>query len=247
MQNRNNAAGQSFLEHLEELRKTIIKCLAAVIIFFIPAFLIAPQAINALIAWCCPPELSKLNFFSPMEVFIIQMKLAFLISLVLSFPFWAWQIWRFLLPSLYDNERKALKMWVFASTFLFILGASFCIALILPMVMKFSASFSSENLQALIGLSQFLNLSGWLILAFGIMFQFPIAVMLCVRFGLLKYSFLAAQRRYVIILILITAALLTPPDIISQICLAVPTYILFEIGLFFSRGLERQKQLKIEN
>jgi sec-independent protein translocase protein TatC len=242
MESKSKTDAKSFIEHFEELRRTIFKCLAAIIVLFVPSFLVSPEVINFLISWSCPPELAKLNYFSPMEVFIIQMKLAAVISIAASFPFWLWQVWRFLLPALYEKERKALKWWVSASVFLFALGAFFCIALILPMIMKFSAGFASGNLQPVISLSAFLNLSGWLVLAFGAMFQFPIAVMLAVRFGFVKYSFLADKRPYIVILILIIAAVLTPPDVVSQIMLAVPTYLLFEIGLFFSRGLEKKKE-----
>jgi sec-independent protein translocase protein TatC len=231
---------QSFLEHVEELRRTLLKCLAAVALLFIPSFFIAPSVINALIAWSCPPELSELNFFFPMEVFIIQMKLAALIALIISFPFCLWQIWQFLLPALYESERKALKWWVLASAFLFAAGAVFCIGAILPLVMKFSAGFSTWHLKPVIGLGGFLSLAGWLILAFGAMFQFPLAVMLSVRFRLVKRSFLADKRPYVVVIILVIAALLTPPDIISQILLAVPTYLLFEAGLFLSKTFEEK-------
>ncbi|MDR1942121.1 MAG: twin-arginine translocase subunit TatC [Endomicrobium sp.] len=232
---------QSFLEHFEELRRTLLKCLAAVVLLFIPSFFLAPKVINALIAWSCPPEISELNFFSPMEVFIIQMKLAALLALIISFPYCIWQIWRFLLPALYEAERKALKWWVLASAVLFVLGASFCIAVILPLVMKFSAGFSAPHLKAVIGLGGFLSLAGWLILAFGAMFQFPLAVMLSVRFGLVKRSFLADKRPYIAVIILIISALLTPPDVISQILLSVPAYLLFELGLFLSKGFEKSK------
>ena len=242
MGNKNKADAKSFIEHFEELRKTILKCLIAVAILFTPAFFAAPKVIDFLISWSCPPELAKLNYFSPMEVFIIQMKLAAVLSVIASFPYCLWQIWKFLLPALYESERKALKWWVSASVFLFSAGVIFCIALILPMLMKFSASFATQNLQPIISLSSFLSLSGWLVLAFGAMFQFPLAVMLGVRFGFVKHSFLADKRPYIIVLILIIAAILTPPDVISQIMLAVPTYILFEIGLFFSKKLEKKNE-----
>jgi sec-independent protein translocase protein TatC len=237
---------QSFIKHLDELRKTLIKCLAAVAILFIPAFLAAPKAMNALISWACPPQISELNFFAPMEVLIIQLKLASVLAAAAAFPYCLWQIWHFLLPALYENERKALKWWVGASTFLFLAGACFCILMILPMVMKFSAGFSSQHIKPMIGLADFLGLSGQLVIAFGAMFQFPIAVMLAVRFGFVKHSFLSSKRPYIIVLILIVSALLTPPDVVSQIMLAVPTYLLFELGLFFSRGFKKKETTEQE-
>jgi sec-independent protein translocase protein TatC len=107
--------------------------------------------------------------------------------------------------------------------------------------MNFSASFSSSQLRPVIGLSSFLRLTGWLAFAFGIMFQFPIAVILAVRFNLVKPSFLRSKRPYIIAIILIFATILTPPDVLSRLLLAIPTYLLFEIGLFLSRMFEKKE------
>jgi len=229
---------QSFLDHIEELRATLIKCLTAVSLMLIPAFLATPYLIDALIAWATPKELSGLAYFSPMEVFVIQIKFAAVVAVAASFPYCLWQIWNFLAPALYEKERKALKLWVSSSVFLFALGSAFCVYFILPLIMKFSASFAGEHIQPVIGLGNFLSLSGWLALAFGAMFQFPLAVMIAIRFGIVKRSFLSDKRPYVIVGILIISAILTPPDVVSQMLLAAPTYILFEIGLFFSRFFE---------
>lgn len=231
---------QTFIEHLDALRTVLIKCFTAAALLYVPGYLAAPYAIKALVMWSFPPEMAALNYFSPMEVFITQLKLALVISLVLSFPYCLWQAWKFLLPALYEGEKRALKWWVSASCILFLAGAALCILVVLPLVMKFSAGFSEEYLKPVIGLNDFLSLAGWLILAFGVMFQFPLAVMLGVRFGLVRVSSLKEKRSYVIILILIVAALLTPPDIVSQLMLAVPTWILFELGLFLSARFEKQ-------
>jgi sec-independent protein translocase protein TatC len=232
---------QSFLFHFQELRKTIIKCLAAIFLLYIPSFFIIPHIIDFLVKWSCPEEMNFLNYFSPMEVFVIQLKMAFTVALAVSFPYCILQIWKFLLPALHKNERQALKLWVIFASFLFVLGSTFCILFILPLLMSFSNSFSTHTIRPLIGLSSFLGLASWLIVAFGVMFQFPIIIMVCVRFNILQHSFLSSKRAYIIVIILILSAILTPPDMLSQILLALPSYLLFELGLFLSKRFERNK------
>ncbi|MDR1684414.1 MAG: twin-arginine translocase subunit TatC [Elusimicrobiota bacterium] len=227
----------SFLDHLEELRRVLLKCVCAVAVLYLPAFFAAPYVIKGIILWAAP-EGAGFNYFTPLEVFILQLKLAFALASAAALPYILWQAWRFLLPALYDNERKALKLWVLSSTLLFAAGAAFCFLFILPFLMRFSLSFSSDLLRPVLGVGAFAAMAGWLMLAFGLMFQFPLAVMLAVRFGLVKKSVLKKQRPYVVVGILILAALLTPPDVISQLMLAVPTYILFELGLFLSREVK---------
>lgn len=147
-------------------------------------------------------------------------------------------MWRFLLPALYEGERRALKWWVTISTALFALGAAFCVGLILPLLMSFSGGFATPELQPVLGLANFLHLAGWLMFAFGVMFQAPVLVLIAVRFGLVSASSLAKKRPYILTGILILAAILTPPDVVSQIMLAVPTWLLFELGLHGARRME---------
>lgn len=222
------------ITHLTALRDTLLRCVIATAVFFPVAFWISPYCIEQLIRWCCPPEIGTLNYFSPMEVLIAQLKLSLILSLAATFPYSMFQIWRFLLPALYTKERQAVKWWVTASSVLFLAGALFCLGVILPMMMTFSAGFSSDALKPMIGLAAFLDLAGWMMLAFGLMFQFPLAVLIAVRFGLVTPAQLRGQRPFIIIFILVLAALLTPPDIVSQLCLAFPTWLLFEIGLLLS-------------
>ena len=124
---------------------------------------------------------------------------------------------------------------------LFACGIAFCIGLILPVLMKFSGGFATPELQPVLGLANFLNLAGWLMLAFGVMFQSPIAVLLAVRFGVISAETIRRKRPYVMTGILIAAAILTPPDIVSQVMLAVPTWLLFELGLILAGKMEERQ------
>ena len=231
----------TLIEHIEALRRTLLWIIAITVVVYPLAYALSPYAIRLLVQWCFPPEMGKLHYFSPMEVFWVQLKLAFVLSLVIAYPWNVWQLWRFLLPALYKNERRAVGWGILFSTMLFFAGVAFCVWLILPLMMRFATGFASTELQPIIGLGSFLNLAGWLMLAFGLMFQTPVLVLLLVRFGVVKSSSLAAKRPYVIVGILLLAALLTPPDVVSQVMLGVPTWLLFELGLLLARLVEKTR------
>ena len=169
-----------------------------------------------------------LNYFSPTEVFIIQIKTAVVIDIIICFPYIMKKIWDFVVPALYDNERKFIKSIVFLSTFLFILGVAFCVFVILPLIIKFGISFATPNIQAVFGISN--------VVTFGLMFQMPLLTHALIKYGIVDYKTISDKRPYVVVILLIIAAILTPPDVLSQVLLFTPTYLLFELGLLFSRG-----------
>lgn len=231
---------ESLTYHLSELRKTIISIVVCLVVLFPIGYFLAPYCIDWLVQWSFPVDNAQLNFFSPMEVFILNLKIGFVLALVLGFPYIIYKIWQFLLPALYDKEKKFVKTAVFCSTFLFILGVAICIGFVLPLIIKFSMSFATEQIKPILGISNFIVLSGWLMLAFGLMFQFPIAIYFLVRFDIVSLENLKNKRPYIVVILLIVAAILTPPDVVSQILLFVPTYLLFELGLFFAKFPKRK-------
>ena len=227
----------TFVDHLTALRKTLISCVIATALLYPLCFYLSPHAINALVRWSFPESMGALHYFSPMEVFVVQLKMALALSLALAFPWNIFQLWRFLLPALHRNERRILGGWIVASTVLFLGGIAFCIGFIIPLLMTFSASFATPELRPILGISHFLQLTGWLSLAFGAMFQAPVIVLFLVRFGILSADALRQKRPYVIVAIFIVATLITPPDVISQIALAIPSWLLFELGLLFAKKI----------
>lgn len=237
-----NDPENSLIGHLEALRRTLLSCLIATALLYPVAFLASPYVISALVRWSFPPEAGKLHYFAPMEVFWVQLKLALVLALALAYPWNILQVWRFLLPALYREERRALGWWIVVSSVLFFCGVAFCGVLILPMLMKFSGGFATPELQPMLGLANFLELAGWLMLSFGVMFQSPLVVLLAVRFGLISVESLRRKRPWVMTAILVVAAVLTPPDVVSQVMLALPTWLLFEAGLFFAGRMERRAQ-----
>ena len=229
---------ENLVAHLEALRSMLIRCLTAIAVGLLPMILIAPYFLDWLIKTIIADSPVTLNFFSPAEVFILQIKLAVVLDLAVCFPYIAKQVWNFVLPALYDNERRFIRSIVLVSSLLFCTGVVFCIFLILPLIIKFGVSFSSEDLKAVFGISNVIGLSLWLAVAFGIMFQFPLVTYSLIRSGIASYEAVKSKRRYIFIAILVVAAFLTPPDIVSQLLLALPTYGIFEGGLYFARRIK---------
>ncbi|MGI5868427.1 MAG: twin-arginine translocase subunit TatC [Kiritimatiellia bacterium] len=224
----------TFLAHLEELRRTLLACFASWALALPVGLALAPRAVSALTRWSCPESLSTLHYFSPLEVFIVHLRMGCVIAAALCYPYAMHRLWKFLLPALYDNERQSLRIWIVYSSVLFLVGGAFCVAAILPLLMKFSASFATTQITPVIGIAQFMSLAGALVLAFGVMFQTPIAVCALVKFGVIGVEKLKRSRPYTLIAILVVAAILTPPDVLSQIMLALPTWLLFEVGIFLA-------------
>jgi sec-independent protein translocase protein TatC len=227
---------ESIINHLEALRSTLIKCFISVSILLPIMFYFSPKILDFLIKVLISDNKITLNYFAPMEVFILHIKISLLMAIIFAFPYILKQIWNFILPALYEHERKFIKNSVILSSLLFIFGVIFCLFMILPIIIKFGISFASDNIHAIFGISNIINLALWLSFTFGIMFQIPLITNMLIRWGILSYDTISSKRPYVIVILLILSALLTPPDIISQILLFTPTYLLFEFGLIFSKG-----------
>ena len=175
-----------------------------------------------------------------MEVFVLQLKISALLDCVLFSPYIAWNMWQFVLPALYDNEKRFIRSIVALTSMLFIAGVAFCLIVCFPLIVQFGMSFASTTLQPIFGISNLVTLALWLSLAFGCMFQFPLVTYALIRAGIVSYETVCSKRPYVVVAILLFAALLTPPDIISQLLLGAPTYLLFETGLLAARRFKNR-------
>ena len=223
------------MSHLEALRRALIRSFVALGIFLVPLFLVSPYILD----WCYEQIALlgniKLHYFSPMEVFLLQLKISALLDCVICSPYIAWNLWQFVLPALYDSEKKFLRSIAVLTSLLFIAGVAFCLVVCYPLILQFGMSFASDMLQPVFGVSNLVTLALWLSFAFGCMFQFPLVTYALVRAGIVEYETVCSKRPYVVIGVLLLAALLTPPDIISQLLLGAPTYLLFEAGLLAAR------------
>ena len=222
----------SILDQLEALRGVIIRSLIGVIIGVIPGFFAAPYLLKYMVRYACPPEI-KLHYFSLLEPFFVQLNMGLIVGVSAASWWIFWQFGSFIAPGLYRNEKSVLLKMSLASAFLFLLGGSFGFFAILPMVLKFSYSFATAELQPVIGIGDFLRMAAMLMLGFGGSFQFPIVLVLLARLGIINPQGLRKKRPVVITIIFIVAAFLTPPDVISQLSMALPAWLLFEATLWW--------------
>ncbi len=164
---------ESLISHIEALRKTLIKCFYALGAFLPVTFFASAKILNYLTKILIGNNKITFNYFSPTEVFLLHIKIAFIVDLIICFPYIAKQIWNFILPALYDNEKKFIQSIALLSSLLFILGVSFCVFCILPLIVNFGLSFSTSQIQAVFNLSSVINLTLGLCVVFGLMFQMP--------------------------------------------------------------------------
>ncbi len=236
-----------FLDHLEELRQRLLKCILAVFSLSIISYIFSKQIMAILLRPF--PRDEKLIFLSPQEGFMIYITLSLFAGLILSLPVIFYQLWKFIRPGLYEKERKYTIRIVFFSTLFFMLGALFCYFIVIPYGLNFLLSFAGDQLTPTIQIKEYLKFITLLILVFGIVFELPLLSFFLTKLGLITPQFLRTKRRYGIVAIFIAAAVLTPTtDIISQLLLAVPLMVLYEISIWVSKAsLPKKKSSKKPN
>lgn len=240
------------MEHLVELRKRLMWSGLSVFIFFIIGYFIAPYIFQALmwpqvLAYGGNLEGRRMIFTAPQEAFFTNVKIAFWAAVFVSFPVIATQLWKFVAPGLYKNEKRAFLPFLVATPFMFFLGGALVYFFIMPMALKFFLTFEQmggESALAIVNenkVNEYLSFVMTLIFAFGIAFQLPVLLTLLVRVGILSVAQLVKGRRYAIVIIFIFAAIVTPPDPLSQVALAVPLLGLYEAAIFFGRMIEKKR------
>lgn len=244
------------IEHLIELRRRLIWSLGGFFVAFLVCFFFAKRLFNLLVVpfkWATQwagldPHKVELIYTAPQEFFFTQVKLAMFGGMVIAFPLIATQIYKFIAPGLYKNERNAFLPFLIASPILFLMGASLVYFFFTPMVMWFFLAMqqTGTNDQVQISLlpkvSEYLSLIMTLIFSFGLVFQLPVVTSLLTRVGMLSSKALAEKRKWAIVLSFVVAAVLTPPDPMSQCGLAIPTIILYEVAIWSSRMIERSQE-----
>ena len=245
------ASKAPLLDHLIELRSRLVKSMIAIVIAFAACFYFAQDIFNILLV---PYERAAgdkqeltLIFTAPQEFFITQLKLALFGALFLAFPIIASQLYMFVAPGLYKNERRAFLPFLVATPVLFLTGAALVYFVIMPLALRFFLGMEQPGgggeaaIQLLPRVSEYLGLIMALIFAFGICFQLPVLLTLLGRAGLVSSAGLKKQRKYAIVAAFGVAAILTPPDIISQVGLGVPTILLYEISILCVAMVEKKR------
>ena len=241
----------TFVEHLTELRSRLLKSFIYLFIFFVICYFFAEQIYSFLVEPYANAVKNddidrRLIFTALHETFISYLKIAFFAAMFISSPIILLQVWKFIAPALYKNEKKALLPYLVATPTLFLLGGMLVYYLIMPLAIKFFLSFetlgSSNNLpiQLEAKVNEYLSLVMRLIFAFGLSFQLPVLLSLLARVGFVDSGYLKKRRKYVVVLIFIAAAILTPPDPITQIGLAIPLLLLYELSILSVKIIEKK-------
>ncbi|MBX3567251.1 MAG: twin-arginine translocase subunit TatC [Rhizobiaceae bacterium] len=250
------ASSAPLIEHLIELRKRLMWSLGGFFIAFLVCFFFAKQLFNLLVQpfkWAVhwaglQNQQVELIYTAPQEFFFTQIKLAMFGGLVIAFPLIAAQLYKFVAPGLYRNERAAFLPFLIASPILFVMGGALVYFFFTPMVMWFFLAMQQVGpdqdvqISLLPKVSEYLSLIMTLIFSFGLVFQLPVVTTLLARVGLLTSQGLKEKRKWAIVLAFVVAAVLTPPDPMSQIGLALPTIILYEISIWAARMIEKKRQ-----
>ena len=243
-----------FISHLSELRKRLIHSFIFLIIFFVFCYIFAEHLYGFLVEPYATAvkddEIDRRLIFTALqETFLTYLKVSFFTAFFITFPFILIQIWKFIAPGLYKHEKVAILPYLILTPILFFLGGMLVYYLIMPLAIKFFLSFESSGISTNLPIqleakvNEYLSLVMKLIFAFGISFQLPVVLSLLARVGIVDSEFLKTRRKYVVVMIFAAAALLTPPDPITQIGLAIPLLILYELSIFSVKFIEN-KNLK---
>lgn len=248
------------IEHLAELRNRVLYSLAAFVVAMILAYSVWNPIFNFLTRPICDAlearnQACNLVLIKLQEGFFVAIRISFIGGFALAFPVISYQLWRFVAPGLYKSEKNAFLPFLIASPIMFLLGAAFAYYVVLPIAFSFFLSFQQggmvEGGNELAGIGfqgsveEYLSLTTKFVMAFGICFQLPVLLTLMGKAGLVSANGLASIRKYAIVLILIVAAVVTPPDMMSQIILFAAIYPLYEISIFLIRRIEKKREAKM--
>ena len=247
-----------FLAHLEELRKRLIVSFSVIGVAFILAFNVRDYCIRLLqwplttdivmgrkfpfLAFNAKPAIAKLTALGPAETLWTHFKVAFIVGAMLALPVILYEIWKFIEPGLLPKEKRFALPFVILSTISFFIGVAFCFLIVLPMAMQFLLTFD-PSIQQMPRFGEYVDFTLKFLLAFGVIFELPLAITIAARLGMVTPQFLARNRKYAILVNFIVAAILTPtPDVFNQALMALPMCVLYEVGILAARLVTRRSK-----
>ena len=243
--NFSDSSGASLLDHLDALRGTLLWCLGSVVVFAVPGIIFAPELLVRYVKFVCPPGM-EMHYFTPFEPFIVELELGLLLGAFCALPVTLYKAGQFIAPGLYSHEKKWAFRFILVSLVLMLTGAAVALGAVVPIVMQFSGTFAADGLKPIIGLAAFLRLSGLLAAGFALVFELPAVLLLAIRFGIVSVETLRRKRPFIVVTLFVTAAFLTPPDIVSQLLMGLPGWILFELTLIIGKKIAPREEEKQE-
>jgi sec-independent protein translocase protein TatC len=231
----------SFFSHLDELRKRLIRAILALIGGMILCLFFAEKIVGFIISTSGKPDELHLSLLTPAEGFMVYLKVAFVAGVLISSPFWFTQLWGFISPGLYRNEKKVIFPAIVVSVLAFLIGAGFGFW-ILPYTAAYFRSFTVPNVEIMWSLTSYVDMALQFLLAFGLVFELPLIIYVAALIGVVKPAHLRKYRRHSIVGILIVAGFITPgPDVFSQVAVATPLIILYEVGILMAVYAAKRK------
>lgn len=230
--------------HLEELRKRLIYSFLSIGVAFGISYAYIKEIVEILMRPLVRvlPAGSSLVFTAVPEAFLTYLKAALLAGVFFSSPFILYQIWAFVSPGLYEREKKYIYPYLFVSTIFFVAGALFCYLIVFPVIFRFFLSFATNDIRPLPAIKEYLTFTIKLLLAFGLLFQWPALILFLSRMGVVSSKTLAKNRKYAILGIFVAAAVLTPPDLVSQLLLAGPLLVMYEGSIWMAKFLGKKEE-----
>lgn len=230
------------LDHLSELRNSLVMILWGLALGFLLSYQFTEVLFDIIRAPIQPylPQ-GGLVFTGPVDKFFAHLKVAFFGAVLVSAPWWIYQIWKFIAPGLYRNEQKATVLFIGAGSLLFSIGLSFTYFIVFPMAFKFLMTYGGEIDKPMITIDQYLGFFLWTSLSFGAAFELPLVLVTLGMLGIVSHDFLKTNRKYAIVLLSILTALITPPDLLSMLLMLAPMWLLYDLSVFLVKMIEKKR------